>query len=110
MGVGLLAEMERVVKVLMSRMQRPTKSTSYRTGNMLRNTTCYKLCTDKFLRSKFSKECSPQLPTTAQKTWASLCHLSSDATFLDLSVDESGADEADEAAHGGSSQPQNSFH
>lgn len=36
--------------------------------------------------------------------------MSSDAILLDLSVDESRAYEADEAAHGGSSQTQNSFH
>lgn len=39
-----------------------------------------------------------------------VCHLRRGAAFLDLLVDESGADEADEAAHGGSSQTQNSFH
>ena len=38
------------------------------------------------------------------------CHLSEDSVLLDLFVDESGAYEADEAAHGGSSQTQNSLH
>lgn len=39
-----------------------------------------------------------------------LAHLSDEAVLLDLPVDESGADEADEAAHGGASQTQDGFH
>lgn len=41
--------------------------------------------------------------------WVCLGHLSYDAVLLDLSKDESGADEADEAAHGRSSQTQDGF-
>ena len=39
-----------------------------------------------------------------------LCNLSDEAFLLDFPVDERRAYEADETAHGGSSQTQNGFH
>lgn len=95
--VGLLDEIESVVKVLMSRMHRPTRSTSCRTETMQRSRTRYQPCTGSF-------------PLSNATCTVCVCHLRRDAAFLDLFVDESGADEADEASHGGSSQTQYSFH
>lgn len=46
MGPGLLAEIERVVKVLSSRMQRPTQSTNYRTQRKMSRAAAQKLLTD----------------------------------------------------------------
>lgn len=95
--VGLRDEIESVVKVLMSRMQRPTRSTNCRIGTMQRSKTHYQQCSGRFSLSY----------VTCEKC---VCHLRRDAAFLDLFVDECGTDEADEAAHSGTRQTQNRFH